>query len=486
MERERKRRLGGTFGSVLIAGVIASGFAASSASAATFTVSNLNDSGAGSLRQAISDANGAAGTDDIAFGPGVTGTIQLQSQLPNISQPLSIIGPGADQLTVRRAGTATDFRIFTMTGTAAVTISGLTISNGSAIADFQPNSEGGAIRSTGPLTIDSSAITNNRASLVGGIAAIGDLTLRNSTVSGNTTGSGIGGIYGLANVTIVNSTITGNAAEGSGSAGGVETFGSTQIRNSTIAGNTNQNPAGTANLANLGSMLVTSTIVADPLGGAPNCSSSGPVPSGGFNLESANSCGFAQISDQHNTDPHLGRLAFNGGPTKTMALPPTSAAVDRGSAAGTTADQRAGLAERAQIKWLQGKIGLPGSRRQLPAQPGQADHSSRRGFEKIARSPGGRHSCGCSPTGQGSRVRKRGRLAARTRSRGAASDCARRSPRDARTGAREQVSERRRSVAARRARLLCATQSREEAAEQARLRPRQIPPSPASPSTKLP
>ena len=341
MARVRKRRLRRTFGSALLAGVIASGFAASSASAATFTVSNLNDSGAGSLRQAIADANGAAGADDIDFGPGVTGTIQLQSELPNIFQPLAILGPGADQLTVRRAGTAANFRIFSVPGSAAVTLSGLTISNGAAIADFQPASEGGAIRSGGPLTIESSAITDNRGSIAGGIAAIGDLTLLNSTVSGNTVpGFGVGGVYALGSTTIVNSTITGNSAEGESSAGGVETFGSTQIRNSTIAGNVNPITGGTANLANLGSMLVTSTIVADPLGGGANCNSSGAIPSGGFNLESANSCGFSQISDQHNTDPRLGPLASNGGTTKTMAPAPTSAAVDRGSAAGTTTDQR--------------------------------------------------------------------------------------------------------------------------------------------------
>ena len=50
------------------------GLAASSAHGATFTVTNLNDSGPGSLRQAVADANVAVGADTITFGAGVTGS----------------------------------------------------------------------------------------------------------------------------------------------------------------------------------------------------------------------------------------------------------------------------------------------------------------------------------------------------------------------------------------------------------------------------
>jgi hypothetical protein len=68
-------------------------------SAATFTVTNTNDTGAGSLRQAITDANGAAGLDTIAFnitGAGCDGggvcTITPASQLPTITSPVFIDG----------------------------------------------------------------------------------------------------------------------------------------------------------------------------------------------------------------------------------------------------------------------------------------------------------------------------------------------------------------------------------------------------------
>lgn len=60
---------------------------------ATFTVTNTNDSGAGSLRQAILDANGTEAADVIEFAIGTgTARIQVASALPEIVQPLSING----------------------------------------------------------------------------------------------------------------------------------------------------------------------------------------------------------------------------------------------------------------------------------------------------------------------------------------------------------------------------------------------------------
>ena len=73
---------------------------ASTLGAATFTVINTDDSGAGSLRQAILDANGNAGLDTIAFnipGAGVH-TISPATALPTITDPVVIDGysqPGA-------------------------------------------------------------------------------------------------------------------------------------------------------------------------------------------------------------------------------------------------------------------------------------------------------------------------------------------------------------------------------------------------------
>lgn len=74
-------------------------------SAATFTVTNANDSGAGSLRQAVLDANAAAGADTIVFNSSfnTAQTITLASQI-TIDSPdntsLTIAGPGSNLLTV--------------------------------------------------------------------------------------------------------------------------------------------------------------------------------------------------------------------------------------------------------------------------------------------------------------------------------------------------------------------------------------------------
>src|SRR5688572_3634897 len=83
--------------------------------AETITVTNLNDSGAGSLRQAIISANANADASAITFGTGLAGTINLSSALPYLGTSMTINGPGANVITVRRNGTAS-YSIFTVWG----------------------------------------------------------------------------------------------------------------------------------------------------------------------------------------------------------------------------------------------------------------------------------------------------------------------------------------------------------------------------------
>ena len=77
------------------------------AHAATFTVTSLADSGAGSLRAAITAANAAAGADTIVFQPGLNGTITLSSGELLISDSLIIAGPGASRITIDTRATDT-------------------------------------------------------------------------------------------------------------------------------------------------------------------------------------------------------------------------------------------------------------------------------------------------------------------------------------------------------------------------------------------
>ena len=71
------------------------------ASNATIVVTTTSDSGAGSLRDALARANAAAGADTISFQ--VTGTITITSPLPYVTDALTIVGPGADKLTIQAA-----------------------------------------------------------------------------------------------------------------------------------------------------------------------------------------------------------------------------------------------------------------------------------------------------------------------------------------------------------------------------------------------
>jgi hypothetical protein len=135
----------------LVAGVMAGSamFGVPAAQGANFPVSNLSNSGGGSLRDAVNQANAAAGDDTITFtGAGASGIIRIgAANTPIVIDPadntgkLTITGPGAGALTVsgdvNSNGTleAADSQVFKITGVAtnpvgSVTISGLTITNG--------------------------------------------------------------------------------------------------------------------------------------------------------------------------------------------------------------------------------------------------------------------------------------------------------------------------------------------------------------------
>jgi hypothetical protein len=94
-----------------------------------FHVSTLADSGAGSLRDAITQANSHAGADVITFQEGLTGTIALTGGELEITDGLKINGPGADALTVSGNNAS---RVFQVEPGATVRLSGLTIAGGNA------------------------------------------------------------------------------------------------------------------------------------------------------------------------------------------------------------------------------------------------------------------------------------------------------------------------------------------------------------------
>ncbi len=154
--------------------------------AAGYTVSNTNPIGAGSLRQAILDANNHSGLDTITFG--VTGTIVLTTPLPTVTDTLIISGPGAALLTISGDH---QYRVFEIDSGKAVTISGLTIRDGRSTDGY-----GGGINNKGSLTLSDAVVVNNTSyhGYGGGIWSDNSLYLKNVSVISNTAIFG-GGIY---------------------------------------------------------------------------------------------------------------------------------------------------------------------------------------------------------------------------------------------------------------------------------------------------
>ena len=131
----------------------------------TIAVSSTGDTGPGTLRAAIEQANLDAAQDTITFAPSVTGTITLSNALPDLSTNIVISGPGSSVLTVARSSAAgTDFRIFNVPIGAVVTISGLTITGGFVSDEGSDgNASGGGIENSGTLSMTDVTIRGNTA-----------------------------------------------------------------------------------------------------------------------------------------------------------------------------------------------------------------------------------------------------------------------------------------------------------------------------------
>jgi hypothetical protein len=240
-------------------------------------VTTLADSGPGSLRQAILDANATPGDDTITCA--VTGTINLASALPDLYSNIDMEGPGAASLTVRRSQslyTPPYYRIFMVGSGANVVLSGLTIANG----DPGPGQDGGGIVNSGVLTLNNATVSGNHAVSAqygdahgAGIYNVGTLTLNNTTVSGNTLDDGDqtygGGIYSSGTLTLNCSTVSDNFAnaETQSYGGGIYNVGTLAVNDSTVSGNN----AGRGGIYNVGTLMLNNSSVsgndADEFGG---------------------------------------------------------------------------------------------------------------------------------------------------------------------------------------------------------------------------
>ena len=358
--------------------------------AATITVTTTNDStatdGQCSLREAITNANANADTTggDCVAGTGgadtidvssVIGVITLGSNLPTITDDLTVGGSDPANLTIDSNGNA---HVFTVGG-VAFTIVGLTLTGGAgASSGGGIDSEfgtvtveastvtgnaslyggGGIYNYGGSLTVYASTISNNSTSGFGSGGGIftsngGTMTVVRSTISGNSAGFGGGiGLDGLSS-TILNSTIADNSASGTG--GGIlDELGVLTVISTTITANSSPNPgfgsAGGIQMAFGGtSATLQNTIVAGQTAGL-NCNQPpGAISDAGYNIEDSTTCGFSSANQsQPATNPMLdaGGLKDNGGSTQTIALLQGSPAIDaipggtNGCGTTITADQR--------------------------------------------------------------------------------------------------------------------------------------------------
>jgi hypothetical protein len=200
---------------------------------------------------------------------------------------------------------------------------------------------GGGILNSGTLTVTNSTISGNHAgtNLPGGgrgagIYNYGTATITNSSIIQNDAGgkepSGWGaGIGSEGSMEISNSTISGNGADQEG--GGIYNFGPLHITNCTISGNSaNENAGGIYNGAT-GIVELENTILNEGDLGANIFNNGGAVTSHGYNISSDDAGGLLTgPGDQINTDPMVGSLQDNSGPTLTHALLPGSPAINAG------------------------------------------------------------------------------------------------------------------------------------------------------------
>jgi uncharacterized repeat protein (TIGR01451 family) len=348
------------------------------AQTATITVTNNNDSGAGSLRQAITDAN-ANGDLSNVIDFAANYTITLNEPALTVTKDLTVTGLGAANTVIQGApGRITRLLEFVASGAS---LTGITVQNGAA----------GGIYVDASSAVSFSGVTlrsNTTAGNGGGIFNDGSIDLVNCLVIGNQAFNG-GGIYqsptGWATIdtTTVGTAISPNQATGTGTGGGIHNVGSLMIQRSLLAGNQSAVDGGgiynngylaatsvtfSANSAaglggalrnlhavtdpvfgpevilqfvtlngntasaggginNTGVIGLQSTILADNTDG--NCAGTA-VTSLGSNLDSLNTCGLSNAGDLVNLDPGLLALADNGGPTFTHALSQASPAINAG------------------------------------------------------------------------------------------------------------------------------------------------------------
>ena len=247
--------------------------------------------------------------------------------------------------------------------------------NGGLTGTFGGDGIGGGIYNSGALSVASATLNGNSANgradenlmgFVGGsasggaIANAGTLSATNTTFSANSADGGFGdgaggdasggGIASSGGLSATNSTFSGNSAEagssrfgsGFGSGGGIQSSGVLSVIFSTLSGNSAFTGGGIA-VADGPQTKVDcmNSIFQNTGGGNVSVAAGSVIHSLGHNVFSDAPSFTVDTTDLVNTDPLLGPLADNGGPTFTQALLAGSPAINAAVAvAGITTDER--------------------------------------------------------------------------------------------------------------------------------------------------
>jgi hypothetical protein len=305
------------------------------AHAATLVVTN--SSGAGTLSQAITDANPG---DTITFAPNVSGTINLFGTT-FFTKPLTIQGPGAQVLTVSSSGPSGIFSLGFGASNQTIRFSGLTLSggfafvggNGAAFSIFGANN---TLALTDMVLANNASAGSVNTSGAVFVTAGNTAVISATTIASNTSPQPGVAVLNQGNLVVINSTLSNNRdnfTPTNTNASSIRNSGTMTLTNVTFFSNTTHiNSSAPATLTNV--------LLGNP-GAGGNCAGTGYVSLGG-NISSDASCtAFTQPTDISNTNPLAGPLQNNGGGTPTHALLVGSPAVDAAVVANCpTTDQR--------------------------------------------------------------------------------------------------------------------------------------------------
>jgi len=296
-------------------------------------VTNTNDSGTGSLRQAIADVD-PGGT--ITFNIALPNTITLTTGELIISKNLTITGLGANLLIISGNNAS---RVFHIAVGSEVNISGVTISGGLT----ENGNHGGGVYNEGTLMLNNVIVTGNATGSSGNGGGIYNkvmLTLDSCTLSNNSTGNGGdgssagngGGIHNGGTLVLSNSIISGNATgNGSygtngGDGGGIWNYRTLELSNCTVSGNSTGNggsgeggyPGGSGGagggIYNAGNVMVdNSTISGNSAGDGGNADYDGGKGGDGGGTFNAGTLTLNNSTVSGNTTGNGGNGFYNGG-----------------------------------------------------------------------------------------------------------------------------------------------------------------------------